>query len=324
VTDRARIGGIDLASLLRAPHVTPADGPQLAAAYKTVTGPARYWRSPSYLASDKANRLACVEGSLLLLRVKVLHGNPVAYLLVPPMGPDVGTEHAVLRACLAVGVGARLSRHDMARYDVTGSLLRGQEEYVCRGPAPPGRAARALHRGHNLLTRRAASGDILLRSTDRLERGLLAPALTLAARWRQQRGVGRGVANVITAHTDAAGGRQHAHAVVNSATGQVIALSLSEAIGRQHAARVCAITDYTDPLAKQLAEGLHEADCRWWGARDVSIGAAVRGPGLTAHKHHLCPRQSVPLHHAAPAVRLTLDAYRDATADDHQLSLETQ
>jgi len=301
-----------LRELLTAPRVVPADGPRLAEAYKRVGGPPRYWRSPSYLASDSANRIIEVDGCLLLLRVKILHGRPVAYLLVPPMGPSVNRERHVLRACMEEGVSVKLSAIDAEEYEVPWTIERGNVEYLYAGGAAVGRRGQARRTGLNRLYRNIDEGHLQLHSRPGLDVDMAQACVACADTWYRQRHAASGTRRVVAAFAAMQGVEQHAYVV--TADDRVVGLSLSEVIGPGHVARVCEVHDYAEPLAAQLTHALHELDCRGWNGWRLTMGGAVGVPGLAAHKAVGLMGEPLQLGTPAGMVPLTIDQYRAATA----------
>lgn len=317
-----------LADLLTARPVDAADGPRLAEAYLKLDGPPRFWRAASYLASDNANRIIDVDGCVVLLRVKVLHARPVAYLVVPPLGRTVDVQRRVIRKCLDLGVGCMLTQHDMGVYGIDAAIQKDNTEHIYRG-VPSGKRGQRHRTGRNRLDRLAVNGHVDLHSCDHLHPGLAEACVALADRWQQQRAAdfaaggtrtGKGVAKIVAAYARRVALRQHA-LVVTAHDGRAIAINLCESIGPRHVACVAAIRDYDDPLADQLTQALEAKQTAWWGARHwINMGAARALPGLTEHKDAL-HGEVVQLYRADPAVRLTLDDYRAATAAP-QLTLE--
>lgn len=306
---------MNLTDLLTAPRVVAADAQLLATLYRWVGGPPRYWRSPSYLCSDSANRLHVTDdGCVLLLRVKVLHGRPVAYLLVPPMGPSQKAERAVLLRCAELGVGAKLSEYDMRWYGVQARLDRANVEYLYRGGPAVGSRGQARRTGLNRLQRHLKAGSLRLYTSARLDADMAAACVACADTWYRQRHAASGTRRVVAAFAALSlrGVRQLVHVVL--AGDRVVGLSLSEVVGPGQVARVCEVHDYSEPLAAQLTHALHELDCRAWSGWQLTMGGAVGVPGLAAHKATGLLGEPLQLYHLEPAIKLTLDEYRAATA----------
>lgn len=300
--------------------ICPGDFILLQNLYSSVSGPPRFWRATSYLAANSANLIGQRRGCTILVRRKVLHGHPVVYLLVPPMGP-IGVAKDVLHEYLDAGIGAKVTVHDVHLYDAPVISHTTNKEFVYRGglPVPAGAAGKDLRYGLNRLTRLRAEGHLTLISSNTIDAKTLYGCVDLAKRWyRQRRGV-TGTDKIIASWAAAPRSDwQFIHCLCN-AQGNVVALSLTERIGFRQTAIIVRIRDFEDPLSTGMIGALHALDCAAFDG-DLTIGSAVGVAGLGKHKDSLGATNVVQIHDAVTSHKLTMDEYRQHSPTQGLLS----
>jgi hypothetical protein len=297
----------------------PSDAPRLHAAYTAYGGPPRFWLSPSYLAHDKANRIGTLGSCLVVLRAKVLHGNPVLYLLVPPLGPGAADLIEHLRQ---LGVGAKLCHHDLQLLPralaAEAKPDKGNVEWVyTAGPMRTGRAGRRERNAVNKLARLREQGLAYVRTGDRLPRHDTLAATALAKRWQQQVRRHQAEGRIVGAYEALAGqGTQHCQLLMDQQDGRVVAYSLTEEIAANQVAIVARLRDYAWLLHSDPLLGLHCRDLdHWHPGTQLTIGSAVGSKSLAAHKEKLPGEvQSLQLYHLPPARKVALAEWQAAVA----------
>lgn len=291
----------------------------------------RFFFSPTYLAAQPSVYWwGAFNGCLIFLKRRVIIGNHVMYLVVPPVSVRgcVQTERQTIEWFRARGVGTMLSPGDRARYGYTEAEAKPDTRW------PEYSYAAAVHAlpvgGSHKNTRAALNlarrlGCVTEHTRIRAEYGVQLEGL--ARTWHAQKHLHRGEARLVHTFVDhSQHGPLRRHASVLWHHAAPIAHSLTEEVAPGQVVIVSRIRDYEDSLLPDPILTLHALDCAYWyGVNpDTLLTSGSAGtPGLTGHKAKLRPISVLPLGRlSTPDHRLTQDEYRAAQPGAVQLTLE--
>lgn len=298
----------------------------------------RHYMAPLRLAAGGNDFLwRVVGGCLCVVKRKWVLGNPVLYLILPPMHPagNVQREREVLEAFRSLGVSARLSPEDMALYgyavgadcEVDGT----NAEYIYRAGdfadeamAAPERKKDRYH--WNRMCRQVAAGELLL---ERYAGGVLPEADALEAcaavnaAWHRHKGkasVGRDVVRYVNEYPAFAKVSPYISLlhVLRSASGVPAAYTIGEQVGEAWAVLGVGYHDYDQgTLLGDAGRVLHTLDAQAWAERLgpgtlLNLGASVGIEGLAATKVKLHPVGTLQLYRLLTPVKLTADMWKAA------------
>lgn len=270
--------------------------------YHRARGAPRFFAARTYLSAVGIHA-ATIDECVCVLKRRWIMGQGITDLVLPPMSihGDTATERRIVRDCLALGVGVRVTRDDARALDLADTAIRwGHAEYIYTASDQSTRRTRERHR-YAIRTYEAGLWEHAPIPTPEA-------ADDLVTRWAEQNDKPRRSVRAAIRAWIAADAPGTCHAITN-ADGRLDALHLCEDLPGGAAAATVGIHDRRCGLPDTAAY-LHDLEMQAHtpGTR-VNTGAAIRGPGHVAFKERLHPTTHLVVGRAVPTHPIARDEW---------------
>ena len=287
----------------------------------------RFFWSPTYLAAQPSVfTWGLIDNCLCVLKSRVIIGNHVMYLVLPPVSldraRDLRAERNVIERLRALHVGTMLSPLDRQRYGYTREDAPPDPRwpefaYAAASYAQPvGRDHKNTRAALNLASRLELVGRLRVHASP-------WPRLDgyewLARRWHVQTGRHRGEVGLVRTwarHATSGSLRRWSVVLEDAQTRQPIAHSLTEEVSPGRVVIVSRLRDYDSTLLPDPTLLVHALECAYWSLTSSPGALLTSGsagtPGLTGHKSKLRPIDVMPLGRLDTGGRMTKEAYQAA------------
>lgn len=293
-----------------------------AAVYHRAHPTPRFFWSPTYLAAQPGvYTWGYIDGCLCVLKRRVIIGNHVMYLVLPPVSRDgdARAERSVIERMRGHHVGTMLSPLDRRRYgyaegDAKPDPRWPEFAYAAASYADPtGRDHKNTRAALNLGSRLEAVGRLEVSASAHPREGQWS---ALADTWYAQKKLHRGERRLVKTfarHMTEGSLRRFAVSVRDTATGRPLVHSLTEEVSPGRVVIVSRIRDYDNTVLPDPILLVHAVDCAYWsgvaGPDTLLTSGSAGTPGLTAHKQKLRPVDVMPLGRLDTGGRMTKEEY---------------